>query len=204
MRAPRVCSVPGCGRVYRAKGLCNMHCGRVARTGSVRLAQGRRPGVVKGQVPSSLDERFWRNVDKSGDCGEWTASKNKRGYGTFAVYVEGKGWRPQIASRLSYELAHGPISPDLCVRHKCDNPSCVNPAHLELGTHLDNMRDMRERGRSATAENHSQARFTWEQIDLIRTRAAGGRSNASQARELGVSSSTIDNIVNGKTWKKTA
>lgn len=79
---------------------------------------------------------FWSYVNRSGDCWIWKAGKQK-GYGRFVI--NGKTYR---SNRIAYSLIKGPIGKGLCVCHKCDNPCCVNPDHLWLGTSRDNTRDM--------------------------------------------------------------
>lgn len=83
-----------------------------------------------------LEDRFWVKVRKSDGCWEWTAASKQGGYGKIAV-----GRRLMLAHRVSWELANGPIPDGLLVCHTCDNPPCVRPDHLFLGTQTDNMRD---------------------------------------------------------------
>ena len=89
-------------------------------------------------------ERFLSKVDTSGDCWLWRASKT-RGYGQFSV--DGHGSAPRKAHRVSYEMFVGEVPAHLVVCHRCDNPSCVRPTHLFLGTQSDNLRDASAKGR---------------------------------------------------------
>jgi len=100
--------------------------------------------------------RFWGKVECRGDCWEWTGSRIWSGYGMFW-----KDGRYQRAHRVAYELTNGEVPADLFVLHRCDNRGCVNPDHLDIGTHRDNMRDRNERGRTAQGRRGSkgQRRF---------------------------------------------
>jgi hypothetical protein len=95
---------------------------------------------------AALARRFWSKVDKGGDCWVWTASLDRKGYGQIAITANGSK-RPRGAHRVAWELTHGPIPSGLCVCHRCDNPRCVRPDHLFLGTVGDNNRDMWRKGR---------------------------------------------------------
>jgi hypothetical protein len=98
----------------------------------------------KGPAPRPLADRFWEKVDKAGECWEWTAARNPLGYGLIGISA---ARRCGLAHRVSWELNFGPIPAGLLVCHRCDNPSCVRPAHLFLGTHRDNHMDKINKGR---------------------------------------------------------
>jgi hypothetical protein len=95
------------------------------------------------------DAAFWLHVDKSGDCWNWTSTRLPAGYGMF--------WRAgkyQLAHRVSYEITTGAHPGTFMVLHSCDNPSCVRPDHLSLGTQKANMEDKVAKGRAATGDKH--------------------------------------------------
>ena len=95
--------------------------------------------------------RFWEKVP-TGEigCWNWQSAKRSDGYGVFRI-----AGHTRRASRLSYELAKGPIPPNAFVLHSCDNPSCVRPSHLRIGSHHDNMADMVARERHSLAKTES-------------------------------------------------
>ena len=101
--------------------------------------ENRKP--IKEEPTSKLD-LFYRQIDKSKDCWEWTGSKSKAGYGLFSYN------KIKLSHRISYYLTYGEFDKKLFVCHKCDNPSCVNPEHLFLGTAKDNFEDMISKGRN--------------------------------------------------------
>jgi hypothetical protein len=91
----------------------------------------------------TVAERFWSHVEIRNGCWEWTASRDPHGYGK-ATDAKRRG---AMAHRLAWKIMYGPIPPGLLILHRCDNPPCVRPAHLSLGTHSDNMKDMAAKGR---------------------------------------------------------
>lgn len=107
--------------------------------------------MTKLKIP--WQERFWKYVNKSTDCWEWTGNKSRKihGYGTLQINK-----RPIGAHRLSWEIHYGKIPISLCVLHRCDNSICVNPKHLFLGTHRENAIDRTRKGRSAVGKKHGR------------------------------------------------
>ena len=146
-----------------------------------------------------IRKRFWSKVKKTDTCWLWEAGlRNKHGYGGF---THNKSW--VLAHRVAYELTYGVFDEKLCVLHKCDNTLCVNPEHLFLGTHEDNMADKRAkgRGRSARGEDHPSSVLTEVQVRQIRSLLGENNTIAHLARLFEVGESTIRHIKTGHTWK---
>lgn len=132
-------------------------------------------------------------------CVLWTASKNARGYGVFRLDN-----RSLLAHRVAYVQANGQIPDGALVRHTCDDPACVNPRHLVLGTPADNSADMVERGRFAdqSGEKNGRAKLDWAKVDEIRARLEAGESQRALAEEFGVSQPHLSDIKLGRTWQR--
>ena len=125
-------------------------------------------------------ERFWAKVVKSDGCWEWHGARNESGHGRF--------FRNRGAHRWSWEAAYGPIPKGLDVCHVCDNPPCVNPAHLFLGTHADNTWDMFAKGR------HPNKPLAAADIQEIRIAHANGVTLSALARQYGTTQQALGRI----------
>lgn len=146
--------------------------------------------------------RLWSKVDKSGGpdaCWPWTACSIRGGYGRIAM----RG-RLQLAHRVAVWAATGsPVDPDMEVCHRCDNPSCCNPAHLFVGTHSENIRDSVRKGRfnvGRMGSGNGRAKLDERSVASIRSERHGGASLSQLARKFGVSKTQISLIVTGAGW----
>lgn len=177
------------GRVF-----CSRDCLNVAN----RIEHPR----TRTAIPPAV--RFWAKVRKTDGCWLWTGFREHSGYGKFRI---NRSTSPVPAHRFSYELENGPISdPTLIVRHTCDNPPCVNPAHLLIGTKLDNAHDRDSRGRSGVVGvNNPHAKLTEDQVREIRRRYTGAWGEMSPLmREFGITAPAFYAIVRRTGWKHVA
>jgi hypothetical protein len=151
--------------------------------------------------------RFWSNVDKTGTCWVWTGARNVRRMGYGATSLGGKN---TPAHRASWRLTNGEIPSGMFVCHRCDNPPCVRPDHLFLGTHGENMRDMMSKNRYAKhrdlprGEAHPGAVWTEAMVRAARERVRAGERHADVAKDMGVSKSVVTAAVARKTWRHVA
>ncbi len=172
--------------------------------------------------------RFWAKVNKSGPvireqlgpCWVWTAALSKAGYGVFGI-----GQGIFYASRISWTMVNGQITPGHETLHECDNPPCCNPNHIRTGTHAQNMRDMGDKNRHAWAthpermargdasgarkhpekvergEDRYNAKMTDEKVRQMRSDNSSGMSWERCARKYGISKRVAGFIITRQAWK---
>jgi hypothetical protein len=144
---------------------------------------------------SMVIDRFWAKVQKTPECWEWTAAKT-HGYGYYQRI--GKSRR---AHCISFELHYGSIPDGMFVCHSCDNPGCVNPDHLFLGTPADNTRDMIAKGRhrgQLPGSSHTHSKLT--DADVVAIRSAEGVTQKRLAERYGIDQGQISRIRAGRVW----
>lgn len=190
MAVHRGCAVAGCSRRHKGRGLCELHLQRLKRTGTTDAPPRLTPA-----------ERFWAKVDKRGPehCWAWKGALNEHGYGVFNP--DGRHSGPTVKAHRFVLGLTSPKFRGVVVRHACDNPPCVNPAHLSTGTYADNAADMVTRDRHARGSRSGTAKLTEAQVSEIRIRATAGVLHRVLAAEFGVGRSTITRIVNRKGWR---
>ena len=163
----------------------------------------------------TLENRFWAKVNKNGsiplhcselgNCWVWTAAKSN-GYGVF-----GRGRKEEgqtVAHRMSWELHYGPIPLSFNVLHKCDNPSCIRPDHLFIGTQKDNLKDCAQKKRTASQkypelrQGKGNVKLSEKDVKTIReSYKSGGFTVVGLGKTFGVYHSQICRIINRKSWK---
>jgi len=141
-------------------------------------------------------QRFWERVTKGDKCWDWNHSLTHKGYGAFyAIYDDQTWWR---AHRFSWRIHNGKIPDGMQVLHRCDNPKCVNPDHLWLGTDADNRADRIHKGRQTKGKRIPTAKLSREAVRMIRRSPL---NNTQMAKKLGMHNSTISRIRLRKYWK---
>ncbi len=171
------------------------------------LFENRTYGAIKHKASrlklicykQTSEQRFWKKVEKgqNHECWLWIGLCNNKGYGQ--ININGKHI---LTHRFSREIYFGKISQELCVLHKCNNPPCVNPNHLYLGTNKDNSEYMVKQNRQAKGENHGRSKLTESQVKEIRRLCREGNFLQREiAKMFNVGPITIWYIYTNKIWK---
>ena len=172
-----------------------------------RAGHGRSRGASASKFANAargrgktLEEKFWLLVDVAGGltaCWPWRGFIDHYGYGLF----RGARREQLKAHRFSLQLAEGQLADDVVVRHRCNNRACVNPRHLEVGTRLDNSRDMVNDGRSLAGEANPRATLTASAVKAMREAYSRGEAGQAElAKRYGVRQAYVSRVLRGETW----
>jgi hypothetical protein len=190
-----ICCIKGCDLPSLALGLCNKHWRRTKAYGSPAVTQ-RHSGMFIGKTPEVRFKMQYK-VAESG-CWEWISGKDADGYGLFSGLVDGTPYKR--AHRWSWAFHNKEVIQkwgNIC--HKCDNPSCVNPDHLWLGTAMENQQDKHRKGRANTpfGEKIQGSKLTEDQVRAI---LADPRPGSRIASEYGIAAGSVSDIKRRKSW----
>ena len=178
-----------CHRPLYGRGLCSAHYYQMKKAGTLNTQHFRRAGG------SAEDRLRWHGWDVTDDgCWEWKGSRGRRGYGQVRV-----GGKSRKAHRLAYEVWNGPIPKGLYVCHSCNNPPCINPAHLRTGTHADNMTDRSLAGHYG-GKYSGASKLDADKVRQIRKMREAGATYPQIASKFGVKRGAVGDIIRGKTW----
>ena len=187
----RVCSVPGCSTVVRARGLCNKHYVRLRKHGSTEYVT---PGTRAGEAKRFLEDAIKSSTDA---CIEWPFHRNRQGYGRLSLDGRCEGAHRAVLLRIV-----GQPAPNQEACHSCANPSCINPRHLRWDTRKANMADRRRHGNQSSRKggNNGRAILTADDVRVVLRELAAGTTAAELGRRFGVSRDAIYKIKIGKNW----
>jgi len=199
------------GLLFARKGLCPCSRGRplprqeqTTRTGVQPLSDSMEDSM-RPRLVVTMEWLMQRVQVRDNGCWQWTGAKSEKGYGIITTTSLKPPRRHRRAHRIIWELVHSAIPDGMQVLHTCDNPGCINPAHLFLGTNADNMRDKVSKGRGTPpphfyGENHPKHKLTWASVDSMRSLAQTGQSLTSLSRQFGISLPVVSKIVRGELW----
>lgn len=178
----------------RANAIC-LKCGNIFTPLPDKVGKYCSQVCYQSVKNAPLAERFWRYVEKTSDCWKWTGKATVKGYGRIARGRSQGSEHPTniLAHRVSWIIHFGAVPENMNVLHHCDNPSCVRPDHLFLGSQMDNMIDCSEKGR--------RGNLTRDAVRDMRTAYRSGKTLRALAVEHAVSKSTAFNVIRGKTWR---
>ena len=191
------CGIPDCNGPFAARDMCRKHYQRWL----ISTPKNQRPPARPGASRLSIEDRFWRRVQKAGpdDCWPWMGSRGGHGHGVFWFSAERKR---ESSHAVALELSSGVRRPPgMHCCHHCDNPPCCNPAHLYYGTPEQNQADMVNRARNPRGIEKYNAVLSDAQVVEIRTRYFAGETAAALAVEFGIQPGHLSNITRGRMWK---
>jgi hypothetical protein len=200
------CTIEGCNKESYSSGkrkcesshLTSIYCRK-----HYRWVKERGNAIPGEKARGSLEQRFWKKVDKRSEdeCWLWTGAKNKKGYGS--IGAGGRHGKYTLAHRVSYQLANNDLTDADYVLHSCDNPSCVNPKHLRKGTCSENIKEAYDKGRKTPpinfGEDNSQSKLNIKQVRFIKANPQLGHK--AIADMFGLSPNCIRSVRIGRTWK---
>jgi hypothetical protein len=190
----RICKIEGCGGKIRGRGYCLKHHKKLIKYGNPLERK-----INRDYVHGTPKEKFIKSYQlNENGCWIWTAIINKNGYGIICIKR-----KRILAHRFSYEFHVKKIPEGMIICHRCDNPGCVNPNHLFIGTHADNIKDKLQKGRGdcPKGEKCVRAKLTNEKVLQIREMIKDGIFNILIAEKFGVHPNTILAIKKGKAWR---
>lgn len=180
----------GCGQVFAQRQPRQRFCSKACRSAFAQSqAEQMRRFILR--LPAN----------RTGGCWEWQGNIGAYGYGLFSAYKDGRHYTAR-AHRFSYEAFVGVIPDNMVVMHTCDNPACVRPDHLQVGTNRENSEDMVQKGRQARGERNAVTRLT--AVDVLNIRAKFGTPGVTYrtlATEYSMSIRGIAGILRRETWR---
>lgn len=186
----KICSINTCLDVVAWRGFCRHHYEGWRKYGDPLRIKKRHT------LYFSIQDRIDYYTTKTDSCWIWNGYKNPKGYG-----LVGRNGKQRLVHRVVFELTHGEIGDGLCVCHKCDNPSCVNPEHLFTGTIIENTMDMVKKNRQAKGENAGGTKLTSNEVMEIRRHIKDGKLSIAEIANLfNVGRNCIYAINDGTTW----
>ena len=181
------------GSAYFIKCICKCGIEKFVRIDYVTKGRSKSCGCFR----KNFKELFFRHVEKSDGCWNWIGSLNQKGYGSF----NNSKFLTKRTHRISWIIHFGKIPKGLFVCHSCDNPACVNPEHLFLGTAQDNTNDMFKKNREKPLKGEDCPRSKLTKEDVINIRNESNLKKVDLAKKYGVSKDHIDGIIRRDSWR---
>lgn len=186
------------------KYLCKCKCGnkKIVISGNLATGHIKSSGCLRSihrkNYQSDMKAKLIGKIKKINGCWEWQGSRNKKGYGHLSYKR-----KVELAHRISWLMFKGKIPNDMKVCHKCDNPPCINPSHLFLGSQKENVKDMFQKKRKIhEGINHPGAKLTNENIKEIRKLLREGKTQQYIADKYNISNGHVGSIKHRRTWKE--